>query len=198
MGLEELWREQEPALVERAKHDADAFGELYIHYAVRIYAFAYARLHSRAEAEDATSDVFLRALGGIARYRNMQTPFSAWLYRIAANVIITRHHLLLRTVALEDVSVADQSPDVVDLALARESVRIIWAAVDTLPRRQRIAVTLRFSADLSYSAIAAIVGKSGPATKQLIHRGVGSVRARLGGAPFDGRAVEGDLGARFV
>ncbi len=77
-----LPRAYEDQLVERAKQDADAFGELYDHYFGQIYRFVYSRLHNQEAAEDVTSEVFFKALRAIGRYRPSGHPFSAWLYQI--------------------------------------------------------------------------------------------------------------------
>jgi len=179
MVREPMRLEEEPALVDRAKSDPEAFGELYERYCQRIYAFAYARLDTWAEAEDVTSEVFLKALRGIPAYRREQ-PFRAWLYRIAANVVADRYRRRGPTAPLEDApDSAIESADIAETIMQRARMRSVWAAVDELPRQQRMAITLRFSADLSNSTIAGVMGKSTPAIKQLIHRGVYALRAKL-------------------
>jgi RNA polymerase sigma-70 factor (ECF subfamily) len=185
-------------LVERAKSDPEAFGELYERYFDGIYAFAYARLNTRTEAEDATSEVFFKAMRGIRGYRPAGKPFKAWLYRIAANVIIDRRRRRRPTTALEEaVEAAIESPDVADTIVERVRMRSIWEAVDRLPQHQRIAVTLRFSADLSNRSIAGVMGKSAPAVKLLIYRGVRTLRDTVAADPV-GPAAQGDFRARYV
>lgn len=188
-------RLEEPALVDRAKCDFEAFGELYERYCDRIYAFAYARLNTRTEAEDAASDVFLKALRGIPSYRRTEQSFSAWLYRIAANVVADRYRRR-PTASLDDApDSALESADIAETIVHRARVRSVWAAVDTLPRQQRMAITLRFSADLSNETIAGVMGKSTPAIKQLLHRGVHALRAKLAVGEVEGPASRGDLNA---
>ena len=199
MGPERMRLEEEPALVDRAKCDPEAFGELYERYCERIYAFAYARLNTRTEAEDATSEVFLKALRGIPGYRPTEQPFRAWLYRIAANVIVDRYRRRGPTASLEDApDGALESADIAETIVQRARMRSVWAAVDTLPRQQRAAITLRFSADLSNNTIARVMGKSTPAIKQLLHRGVHALRAKLAVGDIQGPATQGDLSAQYV
>jgi RNA polymerase sigma-70 factor (ECF subfamily) len=183
---------EEPALVDRARCDSEAFGELYERYCDRIYTFTYARLNTRTEAEDAASEVFLKALRGIPGYRRTNQSFSAWLYRIAANVVADRYRR--RPIAsLEDApDSAIESADIAETIVQRARVRSVWAAVDTLPRQQRMAITLRFSADLSNETIAGVMGKSTPAIKQLLHRGVHALRAKLAVGDIEGPATRGD------
>jgi RNA polymerase sigma-70 factor (ECF subfamily) len=82
-----LPRAYEDQLVERAKQDADAFGELYDHYFGQIYRFVFSRLRDQEAAEDVTSEVFFKALRAIGRYKPSGHPFSAWLYQISVNAI---------------------------------------------------------------------------------------------------------------
>src|ERR1039458_6158213 len=82
-----LPRAYEDQLVERAKTDADAFGELYDHYFGQIYRFAYSRTRDQDAAEEVTQEVFMKALRAMPRYRPSGHPFSSWLYQISANAI---------------------------------------------------------------------------------------------------------------
>src|SRR5512138_3465413 len=78
--------------IERAAHgDAEAFSLLYERYVTRIYNYIYYRTGNPHEAEDLTSRVFHRALHHINHYDNRGVPFSAWLYRIAHNLVANWH-----------------------------------------------------------------------------------------------------------
>ena len=74
---------EESILIERAKTDREAFGQLYERYVDRIYNYVYYRTGNAADAEDLTARIFERALNHIGNYRDQGVPFSAWLYRIA-------------------------------------------------------------------------------------------------------------------
>jgi DNA-directed RNA polymerase specialized sigma24 family protein len=65
-----LSRDDERELVERAKYDPGAFGELYDRHVLQIYKFVYSRVRDQSIAEDVTSDVFLKALRSIGRYQD--------------------------------------------------------------------------------------------------------------------------------
>ena len=83
-------REDEKDLVERAKQDPAAFGELYDRHFLQIYRFVYSRVRDQTVAEDVTSEVFVKALRGIGRYQDTGRPFSAWLYQISVNAVNDR------------------------------------------------------------------------------------------------------------
>jgi RNA polymerase sigma-70 factor (ECF subfamily) len=175
----------EPSLVDRARHDPDAFGELYERYCDRIYRYARARLKGRVDAEDLTAEVFFRALRGIETYRNAGRPFGAWLYRIEVNTLAERSRRQRTTVSLNDVAdLPDYHRDVVDHVLHRERMRSIWTAVRGLTPQQRRAITLRFAADLPMRTIAQVMQKSPDAVKLLVSRGVRQLREQLATRTF--------------
>ena len=82
--------EAEAALVERARTDPEAFGELYDRYLTPLYHYAFARCRSHPEAEDLTAQTFRRALERLDTYQWRSLPFGAWLFRIAHNLIVDR------------------------------------------------------------------------------------------------------------
>ena len=86
----------ERTLIEAAQADPARFVELYERYFHRIYGFVIRRTGSRTEAEDITSDVFERALTNLGRYEWRGLPFSAWLFRIAANAMADRRRQIGR------------------------------------------------------------------------------------------------------
>ena len=183
-----LPRAYEDQLVERAKVDADAFGELYDHYFAQIYRFVYSRLRDQDLAEDVTSEVFFKALRAIGRYRPSGHPFSAWLYQISVNAIADHYRSKRPEADLDDaVEVRDKAQPVDERIAQRDEAARIWAAIDALPPQQRTAMTLKLGEDMKLAQIGEIMGKSEGAVKLLIHRGMIGVRQKLGidrsGAP---------------
>ena len=178
-----LPRAYEDQLVERAKTDADAFGELYDHYFGQIYRFVYSRLRDQDVTEDVTSEVFFKALRAIGRYKPSGHAFSAWLYQISVNAI-NDHYRSRRPVSSLDgaIAVADPQRAVADRVVDSTEAARVWAAIDDLPPQQRIAMTLKLGEDLKLAQIGEIMGKSEGAIKLLIHRGMIGVRQRLGTA----------------
>jgi RNA polymerase sigma-70 factor (ECF subfamily) len=170
----------EADLVRRARTDAEAFGELYEHYAPLIFRFVHNRIGDRTIAEDLTSDVFYKALRAIDRYRPTGRPFGAWLYQIAINTITD--HLRTRRPAL-DLEAAgeqrDRAPAVDEQVAQRAEVRRVGAAIAGLSGPQRLAVSLKLGQDMHTADIAVTMGRSEGAVKLLIHRGLAAIRQRL-------------------
>ncbi len=170
-------------LVAAAQADPGAFVALYERYVDRIYGYCHARLGSREAAEDATSEVFTRALAAIGRYED--SLFAAWLFRIAHNVVIDSHRR--RPVAPLDAAEARpdpaRGPD--EAAIGRAECAAVQAALAALPADERATVELPY-AGWSGEEIAARLGRSPAAVKQLRYRAMGRLRtllARAGHAP---------------
>jgi RNA polymerase sigma-70 factor (ECF subfamily) len=174
-------REDEQALVERAKRDPNAFGELYDRYQLQMYRFVYSRVRDQSAAEDVTHEVFMKALRSIGRYQDTGKPFSSWLYQIAVNSVADRYRAAR---PVEDIDeqrdLAMAGPALEDVASQRDELRRIWAVVETLPKQQKIAMVLKFQEDLKIEDIAVAMGKTPGAVKLLIHRGVTKVRQTMG------------------
>jgi RNA polymerase sigma-70 factor (ECF subfamily) len=175
-----LDRLEERELVERAKHDASAFGELYRRHVPIVHRFALARLGNPADAEDVTSDVFLRALGAIERYRYTGVPFGAWLLQIAAHAVVDHCRRRRRHVDLDDEDLENiAAPGCLeDLVARREQLRRALA-LRPLPASQRAVLALRFGEDLDMAEVAERIGRTVGAVKLLQHRALMRVRAEL-------------------
>ena len=94
-------------LINSAKNDPAAFGQLYEKYVERIYNYIYYRTGNNRDAEDLTARVFFKALKNIGTYRHLGLPFSAWLYRIAHNLVANYHRDRAR---LKEISI-ESLPD---------------------------------------------------------------------------------------
>jgi RNA polymerase sigma-70 factor, ECF subfamily len=181
-----LPRAYEDQLVERAKSDADAFGELYDTYFGQIYRFVYSRTRDQDVAEDVTSEVFFKALRAIGKYKPSGHPFSAWLYQISVNAIADHYRARKPTSSLDDaIGLADPREPLEDRVATRADAARVWAAIDTLPEQQRTAISLKLGEDLKLADIGVVMGKSEGAIKLLIHRGMIGLRSRLDVADFD-------------
>jgi RNA polymerase sigma-70 factor (ECF subfamily) len=163
----------EQDLVERAQQDPLAFGALYERYVDRIYNYVYYRVGDHHDAEDLTARTFYRALAHIEQYVDRGAPFSAWLYRIAHNLVANWHRdrMRRRTIALDDADVtAAGYESLQEQAEANERAEALRRAIRRLsPERQQLLI-LKFAEGLSNEEIGQIMGRSEGAIKSLYHR----------------------------
>lgn len=162
----------ETDLVRRAiKRDPVAFGQLYEAYLDRIYRYVYYRVGSASEAEDLTEQVFLKAWEAIDRYEARGAPFTAWLYRLAHNLVVDQYRGRRSTTPIEDVDESlldgEDMTGAVESALEAEEVR---EAVQRLNPEHRQLIVLRFIEGLSHAEVARIIGKSEGAARVIQFR----------------------------
>lgn len=142
--------------------NADAWGELYRQFAPPIFRFCRRVLPSREDAEDATSEVFLKLREKLGQYDSIR-PFTTWLYTVAANHcwdVLRRRRIRqdLETEDVEELPLAHPDPGQLERLVEERSGLEVRAALVALPSRARMALVLRYYADMSYEEIAESLG----------------------------------------
>jgi RNA polymerase sigma-70 factor (ECF subfamily) len=153
--------------------DLEAFGLLYQENIQRIYNYIFYRTGNSADAEDLSARVFQRALKHIQSYEKTEVPFSAWLYRIAHNLVANWHRDNSRKneVPLEDQENIFQRLDHPEISIVKDQqVELLLKVIHTLSSDRQLIIILKFVEDLSNMEIAQIMGKSEGAVKSLYHR----------------------------
>lgn len=172
----------EATLVERAKSDKEAFGQLYERYVDKIYNYIYYRTGNEADAEDLTARVFFRALKHIDSYEDRGYPFSAWLYRIAHNLVANWHRDRSRrqVISLEDLSYWKTHRDGPEaMTELMDDKEALLAAIRRLPADRQELLILKFVEKLTNAEIGAIMGRSEGAIKSLYYRTLVALRKDL-------------------
>jgi RNA polymerase sigma-70 factor (ECF subfamily) len=160
------------ALVRAAQADSAAFAPLYQRYRDRIYRYLRTRTKSEEDAADLTQQVFLQALDALPRYRLQQTPFAAWLTRIAHN-LAANDRRRKTTVPWDYVPEALQplvEGDLDDHILRDEALVQLREAIQTFNASAREVLALHFAAGLTIAETAAVVGRSEAAVKKQLTR----------------------------
>jgi RNA polymerase sigma-70 factor (ECF subfamily) len=170
-------------LIENAGNgDHEAFGSLYERYVRKIYNYIYYRTGNVNDAEDLTAKVFHRAFRHIESYNQRGIPFSAWLYRIAHNLVANwyRDRSRKKEVALDEQLPSSFQFDFPESALekSQESEKMIKALRKLPPERQQLII-LKFVEGMSNIEIGLIMRKSEGAIKSLYHRTLQSLRKEI-------------------
>ena len=170
-----LAESDERSLIEAAQRDPRRFAELYEQNVDRVYAFVVSRICDRDAAEDLTAEVFHQALANIGQFEWRGAPFIAWLLRIASNAIADRWKREGRYSALPDGALSDAA------ALdGTERRMMLTQMIEELPADQKQVVLRRFIAQRTVREIAAEMGRSEGAVKQLQFRALQNLRSRMG------------------
>jgi RNA polymerase sigma-70 factor (ECF subfamily) len=173
---------EESELIQLAKTDPDAFGEIYERYVKRIYNYVFYRTGNHHEAEDLTARVFQRALQHIHKYEDRGVPFSAWLYRIAHNLVVNWHRDRSRRkiVPLDELIISTlgrEAPEYV--TERREETDLLLEAIRHLPDDRQQLLILKFVERLPNAEIGEIMGRSEGAVKSLYHRTLIALRKEI-------------------
>jgi len=181
---------REAAWVEASRGgDSRAFNHLVLRWEKPIFGLAWRMLRSRAEAEEATQEIFLSAYKAMHRFRQ-GARFSTWLYRIATNHCISR---LRRRPAIFQVPIADQvdedetvkpvqlqvSPTHEADLIRADTRRDVVAALAGLNEEQRLVVELKFYQELTFEGIAEILEIPTSTVKSRFYTALGQLKSRL-------------------
>ena len=151
--------------------------DLYVRHAPEAIRLAYLLTSDAQLAEDITQDAFIRVAG---RFRHLRSPgaFDAYLRRTVTNLCMSHHRRrrLERTYVARERARPDRASEQPDIASRDEMTR----ALRSLPMRQRVAVVLRYYADLPEQEVAEALGCSVTAARSLFFRAMETLRTTIG------------------
>ena len=181
--MPELEYNEADVLARASQGDNDAFGELYERYIERIFNYVYYRTGNTHDAEDITARVFQRAMNHIHNYTDRGVPFSAWLYRIAHNLVANWHRDRSRRqeIPISDLPVLPAKGDHPEAKLVHtEEQDALLRLIRKLPPERQHLLILKFVENFSNAEIGQIMGRSEGAIKSLYHRTLLSLRDQIG------------------
>ncbi len=165
---------EEARLVDQAKSgDTEAFAQLYDAYAERVSRYVYFRVSEDYEMEDLVSQVFLKAWENLEHYKTGSSPFVAWLYTIARNLVIDHYRTAKKTLPLEEVMALPSDRNMPDEEVqARFDLEELRDALQFLTVDQQQALVLKYIAGLSNESIAKVMNKQEGTVRGLQMRGL--------------------------
>ena len=143
------------------------FQELYESNVEDVYRFSLWLSGDRFEAEDITSDTFIRAW--VRRRRIRTETLKAYLFAIARNLFLEKQRKQKRQVKLTDIY-PHEGPEPDDLIDSRKELQRVHSILQTFPEVDRAAFIMRVQHELPYAEIARVIGLSLTATKVKVHR----------------------------
>ena len=169
-------------LVSRAQAgDREALEELYLEHFDRIYSYLHITVGNRHDAEDLTTQTFLKMLESIARFEWGNAPFSAWLFRIAHNLAMDHFRARRRWQPEEEVP---EPAGAVESSAEEEAIRALSGEsmldlIEDLSDEQRQVLILKFVFDFSNAEAATVLDKTEGAVKSLQHRALASLQKHV-------------------
>lgn len=164
----------------RVRQDPDAYAALYDKYVRQIYRFVYFKVSNHEEAEDITSEVFLKTWHYIQERKEVQS-FSGLLYRIARNCVIDLYRaksIKRETPLNEEIERGDGGAWYRALEITAESERVL-GALKKLKQEYREIITLRYVDELELAEISAIMEKGPVAVRVTLHRAIKKIKQIL-------------------
>src|SRR5690349_14140586 len=146
----------------------------------RIYSYLHLSVGNRHDAEDLTTQTFLKMLEAIGRFRWQSAPFSAWLFRIAHNLAMDHFRATKRWQPEEDVPEpveAERSAE--EAALQSIGRKSMLQLIENLSHEQQQVLTLKFVFNFSNGEAATILDKTEGAVKSLQHRALASLQKQI-------------------
>lgn len=184
----------EKELIDQAKHDPEAFGQLYDRNYSAILNYCIRRTGDIELAHDITSETFVKALKNITRFEWRDVSFSAWLYRIAGNEIASYFRkksykadsldYLSESQGLEPISPEDLEEEFIEAQEELERHKEFLAIREQtgkLPIKYQDVIALRYFTNKNIKEIAEILQKPEGTIKSLLHRGLEKLKNQLSG-----------------
>jgi len=169
-------------LVERGQQgDREALEELYLLHFDRIYSYLHMSVGNRHDAEDLTTQTFMKMLESIKRFRWQSAPFSAWLFRIAHNLAMDHFRASRRWQPEEEVPepAGETEPSAELMAFQSIGRQSMLELIEDLSQEQQQVLTLKFVFNLPNGDVATILGKTEGAIKSLQHRALVSLQKQI-------------------
>jgi RNA polymerase sigma-70 factor (ECF subfamily) len=169
-------------LVEFAQQgDREALEALYLLHFDRIYSYLHMSVGNRHDAEDLTTQTFLKMLESIKRFRWQSAPFSAWLFRIAHNLAMDHFRASRRWQPEEEVPepAGETEPSAEMAAFQSIGRQSMLELIENLSQEQKQVLTLKFVFNLPNGEVATILGKTEGAVKSLQHRALVSLQKQI-------------------
>lgn len=164
------------------KQDTEAFGKLYDIYVRQIYRFVFFKVSSHEEAEDITSEVFLKTWHYINNNKETKiNSFSGLLYRLARNCIVDFYREKSRR---SEIDIKDED-EISDLGRWEENLNIqmegqkIVGALKKLKEEYREIVVFKYVDELRIAEISEITGKGKIAVRVTLHRAIKKLKELL-------------------
>lgn len=175
---------EEQKLVEDAKRSTEAFGKLYDHYFPKVFAFVASKVNNRHDAEDLTSDIFIKVVENIGSFKWQGVPFAAWVFKIARNTLNDYYYKTNRTKISDideafDIKEDEEKTSPHKKAAQEELSATVKKVMTQLPEREVEVLQLKFFSQLSNREIVHVTGLSESNVAVILYRTLRKIKPDL-------------------
>jgi RNA polymerase sigma-70 factor (ECF subfamily) len=179
-------------LIARARRHPAAFVQLYRRHYDAVFRYCVHRLLERAAAEDVTSDVFLKVVENLGRFKGDERQFRNWLYKIATNAVNQHLRKVSRRNSLMNDARERAHDQTADSGEFSEKTALLRNAMRSLKPRYQTIITLRFFEKMKLAEIAEVLGSRPGTVRSQLARALARLRAVLGPELAEGSEVTED------
>ncbi len=167
-------------LIEAAQRDPASIAPLYRRYVTPIYRYLYSRVGNVQDAEDLTSQVFLEALRGLPHYHH-RGNFAGWLFTITRRRASNHYRHQPVLFDLDDAFLASDEADPLSQVIHNADLEQLRGLIARLEDGDQELLRLRYAAGLTFSQMAATLGKREGAVKMAMQRLLARLSTTVGG-----------------
>lgn len=171
----------EAELIARAQQqDTNALSILYREHVQAVYRYTLLRVQNANIAEDLTSEIFIKVVEALPRYKHRGRPFGAWVMKIAHDHVVDYYRRQKRRpiTTLNDTLPSKDVP-VESTTETQETVSKLYEHLAQLSEKQRIVIQYRFIEGWSLAKTAALMKTSINAVKALQHRALRTLNQKM-------------------
>lgn len=162
-------REEDMEMVHSARESLTGFKRLYTKWLPSVYRYFYYRIGNEKDAEDLTSQVFLKLYEELPRYRD-QGQFSAWLFTIVRHKMADFFRSQKPTISIELADPIDQNSDLLAQAIQTDEMERLKKFIRSAPDDDQELIRLRFVVGLGYREIGALLNRKEDAIRKSLSR----------------------------
>ncbi len=167
-------------MVRAAQHSLAGFKQLYARWLAPVYRYFYYRVGNVKDAEDLTSQVFLKVYEELPRYTD-RGHFPAWLFTIARHNAANFYRIKPPAISLETEDPADQTIDLLAQAVQTDEIQRLRMLIRSLTEEEQELIRLRFVVGLGYREIAGVLNRKEDAIRKSISRLLARLQSQLEG-----------------
>ena len=171
--------DEDSGLVILARRDREAFVQLYRRHYDVIFRYCVHRLFDRAAAEDVASEVFLKMVENLHRFKGTESQFRNWLYRIATNAVNNHLRKTNRRKSLLKTAFEQANDQTADCEESSKKLVLLREAMLALKPRYQTIITLRFFENMKLNEIAEVLGGSPGTVRSQLARALARLRKKL-------------------
>ena len=165
-------------IIQAARQDPQAFGELYLFYVDQVFRYLYSRLGNVHEAEDVTAQTFLAAFEAFDRFRQ-DGNFAPWLFTIARNKAMDHFRRNKKQASELSEETSSSEDDPLSSVIQSEQAVALSKLIQGLPEEERELLRLRFLAEMTYGEMAHFLHRTEQAVKKTIYRLLARLQSQL-------------------